>query len=671
MTMDLNLLAKISEDRALGSAMLFAHRHPQESPRAHTEIVDLWRCSNEFVVIEAAREFAKSTLAEEFLTMEGCFGNFNYCLLIGETYMKACQRLAAIDYECRTNVKLHRLFGGKVLARKSIENKVFFKSGALIEALGWEQELQSFKNEAHRPDRAYLDDPENLERVRDVAAVNASMRKLYLELIPAMDKIRRKIRLTQTRRAEDCMVTRLSANAEWLYRAYRVCDGDVDDPLTRSNWPARYPMAWIRKERDSYRAAGMLREFNQSYLLQATNYEAKPFKEEMLGAVEVSPWQWEPRYAIYDPSRSTNRERTAEHGKSDQYGKVVVSKQGSKILVHESIGAYWQPNEMIEDLFLTNRQHAPAKIAIEKNSLDDWLLQPIRLAILARGEPLPLQALTAPQDRSKEDFILGLQPFAEAREIVLVGGKVAHPQLVAEWCNFPAGQRNIMNALAYSLRMFSGQPIYSDFGPANIGEAPAVRRGETVYVAFHADASETVCVALLRDGRRLMVAADWVGLGADAVKTLVFELRATFPLADFSVWAPADIHDQWQRIPLIPALRAERVAVYRGEHLNVARGCLAERIRNEWRNKKLLTVDRAAQLTLNALASGYAHQVERGGRVAGEPERGTSRLIGEAIECMVAVLDKTLDGADGLPKGANIGVTPGGASYVTSFPKRV
>jgi hypothetical protein len=31
--------------------------------------------------------------------MEGCFGNFHYMLLIGETYTKACQRLAAIDYD--------------------------------------------------------------------------------------------------------------------------------------------------------------------------------------------------------------------------------------------------------------------------------------------------------------------------------------------------------------------------------------------------------------------------------------------------------------------------------------------------------------------------------------------------------------------------------------------
>jgi hypothetical protein len=205
-------------------------------------------------------------------------------------------------------VKLHRVFGGPVLGRKSIENKVFFKSGAMIEAVGWEQELQSFKQHEHRPDFAWLDDIENQERVRDAAAVQANMRKFWLEFVPAMDKSRRRVRFTQTRRAEDCMVTRFAASAEWLYRGWPICSGDLDDPAARSNWPARYPMEWIRDERDRFQADGMLQEFKQAYLLQVTDPGTKPFKEDMLGARDVSPWHWMPKYAIYDPARTSRPE---------------------------------------------------------------------------------------------------------------------------------------------------------------------------------------------------------------------------------------------------------------------------------------------------------------------------------------------------------------------------
>jgi hypothetical protein len=661
---DRNLLSKLSEDRALASAVLFSHRHPQASPDFHVEIVDLWRSVDEFVLIEAFREGGKSTLSEEFLTLEGCFGNFFYALLIGETYSKACQRLESIAKEAAYNAKLHAVFGGKVLARKPVENKVWFKTGALIEAVGWEQELQSFKYLDHRPDVAYLDDPENLERVRDSAAVDASEKKFWLELVPAMDKNRRRIRLTQTRRAEDCMVTRFATNPEFVYRAFPICDGDIDAPATRALWPSRYPMEWVRRERDIYSAGGRLTDFLQSRMLQATNPDSRPFKDEHIRAMDAAPWQWMPKYAIYDPARTANPE------KSDQAGKVVVSRFGSKILVHESGGYYWKPDALVKDLFAANERHRPALVGIEKNSLDDWLMQPIRIEMMRRGVALPLRALQAPQDRNKENFILGLQPFFEAGDIVLVGGKVAHAQLVAEILNFPAGTLNILNALAYSLRMFSGQPIYEDFGHANIGDAPEPKYGEVVHVGFNASPMEAVCVAVVRERRSLFVAADFAASGApaEAVKILAADLRANFPRARFQVWVPAEIYDQYQRIALVPALRAAGLTPFRGEHVALARGCLSDKIKTVVRNRRMLMVDEKARLTANALSAGYCLPVERGGRTSAEPEAGISRLVAEALEGLTFELERALN--NGELKGAHVAVNAQGQQYHTALPTR-
>lgn len=669
MSVDVRLLAQISADRALGSSILFPHRHPDDTPAMHVEILDLWSSADEFVIIEAFREGGKTTLAEEHLVMAGAFANFYYCLLIGETYEKACDRLSAIDYECRTNERLQRLFGGRVLLRKSIENKLWFKHGALIQAFGWDQELQSFKHNEHRPDLAFLDDPENLDRVRSKEAVDQSMRKLYLELIPAMDKHRRRIRFSETRRAEDCMVTRLAENEEWLYRRFPICNGDPDDPLTRSNWPGRYPMEWVRRERNSFQKAGMLSEFNQAYMLEASDPESKSFKIEMLRSLDNSPWQFMPRFAIFDPSRTTNTKRKGdEQGKSDRTGKIVVSRLGSQIMVHDSGAYFWKPNELIDDLFATQERHEPAKMGIEKNSLDEWLLQPIRLEIMHRGVPLPLKPLQAPQDKSKEDFIMGLYPFAVARDIVLIGGIAAHPQLVAEWQNFPKGPRDIMNALAYSMRMFAGAVMYEDFSQQNIGDAPDPRRGEDVFIGFHADLTQAVAVAVLRDGRRLHVLRDWSAAGsvADACKTLVFEARTSFPQASLQVWTPAETFDQWQRIPVVPSLRAQKLTPMRAEHIAVARGGLAERMRQLWRGKRMLMVDLRAKLTCNALASGYALPADKGGRAANIPEEGVSRLVAEALETMVMMLDRLGDTSS---QPANMATNPQGRQYVTANPR--
>jgi hypothetical protein len=399
-------------------------------------------------------------------------------------------------------------------------------------------------------------------------------------------------------------------------------------------------------------------------MLQATNPESKPFKDENIRSMDAAPWQWMPKYAIYDPARTTNPE------KSDQAGKVVVSRFGSKILIHESGGYYWKPDALVRDLFDTNEAHRPATIGVEKNSLDDWLMQPIRIEMMRRGVALPLKALQAPQDRNKENFILGLQPFFEAGDVVLVGGKLAHPQLTAEILNFPQGSLNILNALAYSLRMFSGQPIYEDFGYANIGEAPAPRPGELVHVAFNATPSECVCVAVVREKRSLFVAFDASASGAPAecVKILAADLRANFPRANFAIWVSAEVYDQRERIAVVPALRAVGLTPYRGEHVAIARGCLSEKIRSVVRQRRMLMVDEKARLTANALSAGYCLPVERGGRTAAEPEPGVSRLVAEAVEILTFELERGLNG-DAF-KGAHMAVNAQGQSYATALPSR-
>jgi hypothetical protein len=662
--LDRNLLEKLSADRALASAVLFRHRHPQETASFQIEMLDLWSSGEELVVLEAFREAGKTTCAEEFLCLGGCYGNYPYALIVGETYSKACQRLEAVAKEAAHNKALHSLFGGKVLSRKPTENRVWFKSGALLEALGWEMELQSLKYLDHRPYLAYLDDVENQERVRDSDAVDQSERKFWLELLPAMDKMNRRIRITQTRRAEDCLITRFMTNPSFVYRGYPICNGPPDDPKTVSLWPARYSMDWIRAERERYKSAGRLSDFLQSYMLQATNPESKPFRDEHIRAMDTAPWQWAAKYAIYDPARTTNPE------KSDQCGKVVVSRFGSRILVHESHGYYWKPDAFIKDLFGTNDRYAPAAIGVEKNSLDDWLMQPIQLEMMKRGVALPLKALQAPQDRNKDTFILGLQAFFEAGDIVLIGGKIAHSQLVAEILNFPSGTKNILNALAYSLRMFSGQPIYEDFGHANIGDAPAARAGETVHVCFNATPAESVCVAILREKRSLFVAVDFSASGqpSETVKILAADLRAQFPGARFSIWVPAEVYDQYQRVALVPALRGLGLVPYRGEHVAIARGCLADKIKTVVRQRRMLMVDEKARLSANALSAGYCLPVERGGRTNTEPEAGISMLVGEALECVSFQLGREI--VDNPMKGAHISENAQGVQYASALPAR-
>jgi hypothetical protein len=659
-------LKVISEDRALASAMLFPHRHPQATPPFHIEIMDAWRSADEFVLIEAFRSAAKSTLSEEHLLVEACFGNFNYCLIIGETYTKACQRLEAIKNEAAKNTKILSLFGkiAKVAGRLRNEHQFELPNGVLLEAHGWEEELRGFKWHDWRPDRAYLDDIENETMVKDKAAVDTTIRKLYLQLIPAMDKELRKVRVTQTPLAEDCLVSRLRADPLWTALRFPICNGEIDDPKTVALWPERFPMEWIRKERDQFERAGQLRGFLQELMLMAIGSQDKPFEAEHIHEIAIDPAPWLPKTLIVDPAR------TANVGSSDRTGRVVLSRLGTRIYVHASSGEYWKPDQIISDAFGTSARFDGATVAIEKNSLDEWLLQPMRAEMLRRGESLPLKAIQAPQDRNKEQFILGLQPFFEAGDIVLVGGRGAHPQLVAEILNFPSGKRDILNALAYAQRVFSGTAVYEDFGEKNLTSGYEPSQRDALAVCFNASGSETTAVLVSVEGERLVAVADWISPvpPAQAVPDVMQLIRAAFPRAKVVAWLPADVMDQQDRMPLMAALRAARLNPMRAAYPQMARGTLSPLIRTEMKNRRLFLVDSNARHTMNAMAGGYNFPVAKNGQLGTEPERGPHRTLIEGLECAAHVICSGT--GNSLPDDLHSATNPQGATYFTSLPRK-
>jgi hypothetical protein len=658
-------LKVISEDRALASAMIFPHRHTTASPKFHVQTMDLWRSQDEFVLVEAFRGGAKSTLSEEFLLVEACFGNFGYCIILGETYTKACQRLEAIKFEALRNMKLHALFGKlRVAGNVWNENQIELANGVMIEAHGWEEEIRGYKWHDLRPDRAYLDDIENKERVKDSAAVKKSMNKLMLELLPAMDKEKGKIRVTGTPLAEDCMIVRLRESPDWTSIRIPICNGDIGDPKTVSAWPERFPMEWIRKRRDQMERAGELNGFLQEYMLEAVGTANKPFVEEHVHEIAIDPAPWLPKTLVVDPAR------TANVGSSDRTGRVVLSRLATRIYVHDSSGEYWRPDEIIRDAFSTSARFDGATVAIEKNSLDEWLLQPMRAEMLRRGESLPLKAIQAPQDRSKEQFIMGLQPFFEAGDIVLVGGRGAHPQLVAEILNFPSGKRDILNALAYGQRVFAGTTVYEDFGEKNLTSEYEPSARHALALCFNASGAETTACLVAVEGERMVAVADWISPvpPAQAVPDVMQLVRAAFPRAKLTCWLPADVMDQQDRMPLMAALRAAGLQPMRGAYASMARGCLSPMIRTEMKGRRLFLVDSRANNTRNALASGYNFPVMKNGQQNSEPERGPHRTLMEGLESAAYVI--TSQSGNSLPNDLHSATNPQGAQYFTSLPRR-
>jgi phage terminase large subunit-like protein len=652
------LLRQISQDRALASQILFPHRHPQASPPFHIEIVDLWCAADAFVSIEAFREGAKTTLSEEVVLTEALFHNFNYGIVIGETYTKACQRIEAIKHEIVTNSRIKALFGNQRGPVWS-ENKIVLVNGVAIEAHGWEEEFRGYKHLTYRPDRAYLDDIENKERVRDSDAVEANWKKLHLQLLPAMDKELGKIRLTGTPLADDCMVRRAAKSPNWVHSRFPICDRDIDDPNCVAAWPDRYSMEWIRATRDHYASEGMLSEFNQEYMLIPTGAQGKPFKQEHIWHIQTAPRGYMPRVVVIDPARTTDIK------KSDQTGYAVLSRRGSRIYVHESGAKYWKPDEIIQAAFDLSHKHNDAEVAIEKNSLDEWLLQPIRTKMLSSGITLKLRAINAPQDRNKSQFIMGLHPFFEAGDIVLIGD---HPNLEAQILNFPSGKKDTLNCLAYANKVFSGVPVYGDFSDANIVRNSRLPRESILLLACNTSGTETTAVLCSLTGEHLRVIADWISplVANEAIPAFALYIKALYPTKPIKAWIPADVHDQQGRNPLVAALKQQHWKPERGEYCSAVRGSLSKMLREEVRGFRLLTVDANCHNTLHALSYGYRYEIKSGGERSAEPERNPERTLVEGLESLFSFLTKA-DSSDTLQTNST---NASGTPYLSALPGR-
>lgn len=656
------ILDSINADRTLGLQILFSHRHQDETPGFHVQVNDLWRSADEFVAVEAFRQGAKTTISEEFILLEALFGNFKYCLIFGETYTKACQRIEAMKHELMTNMKVYQLFG-KQKGKTWSENKIVLENGVAIEAHGWEEEIRGYLHLGSRPDRAYLDDIETEERVRDTNTVDKGWRKLHKQLLPAMDKNNGKIRMTGTPLADDCLIRRAANSKFWTHRLFPICDGDIDSPDAKSLWPSRYPMEWIREKRDHLASEGMLREFMQEYMLVPSGAQGKPFEETMLRFQDIAPAAYSPKVVIIDPAR------TVEVKKSDQTGHVTVSRIGTRIYVHQSGGEYWQPDEIVSGAFSMSKRHGDAQVVIEKNSLDDWLLQPIRARSLITGHPLDIKPINAPQDRDKAAFIMGLRPFFLSGDIVLVGGRAAHQQLIGQILNFPSGKRDILNALAYALRVFSGVPIYGDFSDANIVRGSEVGRNDYLILCCNATGNETTAVLVAINGQYMTVLADWISplMPSDAIPDIAMLIRAVYPGRAITAWVPADQFDQVGRNPLITALKSAGYPAKRADHVIMSRGSLSPSIRTEMRGRRILQVDENANNTLKALAGGYCWPIKPGGERGIEPEKGSSRVLMESLECLTTAITKGQNSDNKITSNA---VNSSGTRYMSALPGR-
>jgi hypothetical protein len=653
MTPQEQLILELMASPWLAHAALFRHRHPTPTPRFHEEIVGLWHDATlPRVLIQAFRGAAKSTLAEEAITIQALTRRFHNAIILGETYERAVERLRAIKHELETNALIFELFGEQVGPVWS-EAKIVLTNGAIIQAFGRGQSLRGSKHLDWRPDRCFADDIENEDSVISAEAIEKTKTWFMATVEPALEP-GALIRVNGTPLHPRCLICQLAADPAWITRAYPIAyidEAGAECPA----WPERFPLADIARKRADYHRMGMAHTFAQEFMCQAEDPSSKPFTDNLI-RVESIVRTWHAVYAMCDPARSTGP-------RSASTGMAVWSWLSNRLIVWDAFAGFWQPDQIVGEIFKIDQTYSPVLIGIERDGLEEFILQPLRHEQLKRGYSIPIRPVKAPE--GKTAFISGLQPYFKAGEIVFAKEcREAREQFL----NFPSGRIDIPNALAYALTLRGGAPVYDQFNQHHVA-SDLVAQPKTAWLALNTDSRCTTGVVLQLNDGCLYILADKVREGepAGAIADIVQELTLEAPGSRLRLLLPPIHFNSYSVHGLRAACRALPAEFSRGGDVAAGRQEIVSLLNRLAHGRPSVRVSTTARWSLNALSGGYYREMSRSGALAAEPASNVYRVLMESVESFAAILRSArINEEDELP--VNWAETSDGRRYITSRP---
>jgi|SRR5215469_2378409 len=612
------LKERLREDRFAAHEEVFRHRHEDAPALWHRELSDCFWSPEGRQVILGFRGGAKSTFAEEHVAVAGLEGAFRCCVFIGPSETRAAERLGAVAAELRLNDLLLTLWPDPLDPLGQTQTKITLRNGAVILALGRGQDIRGLKQVTSRPDLVIVDDFEDAENVLSPEGRRGMLRWFLRELRLACHP-RARMRVLATIMHADCVPMQL-VRAGWPVKYFPVAYLDADG-VEQASWPARFPMAWIERERLEYQKHGEAGIWEMEMMCNAADDQSRDFRAEYF-RVEPRVRTYEPVYCMFDPARTVRASSAAT-------GIVVFSWVGNKLVVWEDRTGFYRPSELLEIMFELEERYHPVLIGFEEVGLEEWALEPIRNEAAKRAVFLPLQPLRSPRD--KLTFIRGLEPHARGGEIVLAREL---PDLVGAFAGFPRGRIDGPNALAYALILRPGLPVYEDFLPSvHVAERIFWPRGEPLYLALNADGAYTTGALVGHANGRTVIIRDWVREGDPGVGAAQIVREAGLAAgARIDVSLPPAHFDQWHNIGLVQAIARIPSAVRQGGAADRGRDFLRRGLAHFSRELPAFSVAVDARWTLAALSCGYARKPGNP-----EPTPGVYRILMEGIESTMAL----------------------------------
>jgi hypothetical protein len=328
-------------------------------------------------------------------------------------------------------------------------------------------------------------------------------------------------------------------------------------------------------------------------------------------------------------------------------------------MVWDAYGPKWKPDEIIADMFRVDELYAPVTIGVERDGLEEFILQPLRQEQVRRAYAIPIRPMKAP--KGKLDFIRGMQPFFKAGEVIFAKDL---PELRAQLLGFPTGAIDIPNALAYALILRPGQPIYEGFSYLNVAEEIYKLPRQTMYLAVNATQMYTTAVLVQVNDGVFNVLWDAVREGDPGAVLAGIVADAGLEGGQRPrLYGSPEHFGNYDTVGLRGAARKIPVDLSQGGLGLDGRDEIRGLLRRQIRSGPALKVSQKARWTLNGFAGGYCKTVMKNGMISEFADEGPYKTLLEGLESFASLLKMGHLGED---QPINWATTSDGRRYISS-----
>jgi len=361
------------------------HYYTVEFGDFHEEWEELTEIRDEFVLVGAPREHAKSTFFTFGVPIRHiCYALRWFQLVISDTNDQATGFTLAIRLELEENPRIRHDFGdlkGNIWKA----NDFTTTNGIRTLARGKGEKVRGLKNRQHRPDFAVIDDFENDENVENPRLVEKGKKWIRRAVIASMGAGYTAMmvgNLFHPKSIISQFIAEKDEEGEPLYvsRVYD-CWLDYGKPDQRPLWPALWPPERLEKKQ---RQMGTT-DFNAE-MRNLTGAEDSPFREEWFKnyhRIEIADRTLLVA-SFVDPSATS-------HEKSDYKAVVTVGMEQMDQLIFRCLHA-WIRRATVGEMFAAayhQVDHYGGNIGIEENMLKDFLHETIQQEAKRRSRYLP------------------------------------------------------------------------------------------------------------------------------------------------------------------------------------------------------------------------------------------------------------------------------------------